>query len=112
MKRIYYWIIGIMILLTPMGLVAEGTAWGEWGTDELAEKLGYAPQGIEKAEEVWKAFFPDYSVPMLGEIANAEVFGYILSALVGTALIYTIMLFFGKVLASNNKQRYSMRQGR
>jgi prepilin signal peptidase PulO-like enzyme (type II secretory pathway) len=112
MKRIYYWVIGIMILLTPLGLLSEGTAWGEWGTDELTENLGYVPRGIEQAEEVWKAILPDYSVPMLGEIANAEIIGYILSALLGTALIYTIMLFFGKVLAGNNKQQYSMRQGR
>jgi prepilin signal peptidase PulO-like enzyme (type II secretory pathway) len=112
MKRIYYWMIGIMIMFTPLGMLSEGTAWGEWGTDELTGTLGYVPQGIEQAEAGWKAFLPDYSVPMLGEIANAEVFGYILSALVGTALIYTIMLVFGKVLASNNKQRYSMRQGR
>jgi len=112
MKQIYYWILGIMIAFTPLGLIAEGTAWGEWDTDELTEKLGYAPQGLEKAEAVWKAFFPDYSVPMLGEIANAEVIGYILSALLGTALIYTIMLFFGKVLARNNKRQYSIHQGR
>jgi len=112
MKRIYYWMIGIMILLTPIGLLSEGTAWGEWGTDELAEKLGYAPQGIEQAEEVWKAIFPDYSMPILGEIANAEVIGYILSALLGSIVIYAIMLLFGKVLAGNNKQQYSMRQGR
>jgi len=111
MKRIYYWMIGIMIAFTPLGLLAKGTAWGEWGTDELAENLGYVPQGIEKAEEVWKAFLPDYSVPMFGEFVNGEVLGYILSALVGSIVIYGMMLFFGKLLAGNNKQ-FSIRQGR
>ena len=112
MKRIYYWIIGIMIVFTPIGLLSEGTAWGEWGTDELTGTLGYVPQGIEQAEAGWKAFLPDYSVPMLGGLANAEVFGYMLSALVGSVVIYTAMILFGKVLTGNNKQQYSMRQGR
>lgn len=112
MKRIYYWIIGIMILLTPMGLLSEGTAWGEWGTDELTENLGYVPQGIEQAEEVWKAILPDYSVPMFDKFVNGEILGYILSALIGTIMIYGVMLIFGKVLADNNKRQCSMRQGR
>jgi hypothetical protein len=111
MKTIYYWMIGIMIVFTPLGLLAKGTAWGEWGTDELDEQLGYVPQGIQKAEELWRAVFPDYSVPMLDEFANGEILGYILSALIGSVIIYIVMLLFGKILAGNHKQQCSMRQG-
>ena len=31
-----YILIGALIVLTPIGLLATGTAWGEWGVDEMA----------------------------------------------------------------------------
>ena len=85
-----------LIILTPLGLIAEGTAWGEWGTDEIAEieengqVLGYTPSGMETGFE-FESMFPDYSVSGM-----PETFGYILSAVIGTALL--ILAF--KVLAS------------
>ena len=85
-----------LIILTPLGLIAEGTAWGEWGADEIAEVesngqvLGYTPSGMETGFE-FESMFPDYSVSGM-----PEVFGYILSAIIGTALL--ILIF--KVLAS------------
>ncbi|HEY3425067.1 MAG TPA: PDGLE domain-containing protein [Negativicutes bacterium] len=112
MKKIYYWIIGIMIIFTPLGLLAEGTAWGEWGTDDLKETLGYVPQGIDKAEEGWRAIFPDYSLPLLGDMAHSEIMGYIFSAMLGAVVIYTAMLLLGKAVAGNNKQRQTINHGK
>ena len=93
-----------LIVLTPLGLLAEGTAWGEWGADEIAEVesngqiLGYTPSGMETGFE-FESMFPDYSVSGM-----PEVFGYILSAIIGTALLIVIF----KVLASmiGNKTNY------
>ena len=85
-----------LIILTPLGLIAEGTAWGEWGADEIAEVesngqvLGYTPSGMETGFE-FESMFPDYSISGM-----PEVFGYILSAVIGTALL--ILIF--KILAS------------
>ena len=85
-----------LIILTPLGLIAEGTAWGEWGADEIAEVesngqvLGYTPSGMKTGFE-FDSMFPDYSVSGM-----PEVFGYILSAIIGTALL--ILIF--KILAS------------
>lgn len=42
-----YMLMAVLIGLTPLGLLATGTAWGEWGVDEMAtlvsggSQLGY-----------------------------------------------------------------------
>ena len=42
-----------LICLTPLGLLATGTAWGEWGADEIKDvvsggnALGYVPEGMK-----------------------------------------------------------------
>ena len=44
-----YILMAVLIVLTPLGLLATGTAWGEWGVDEIASlvsggsQLGYTP---------------------------------------------------------------------
>jgi hypothetical protein len=83
-----------MALLTPLGLLADGTAWGEWGAEDLVDRLGFAPQGIEQAAEWWQALLPDYSIKGLGERT-----GYILSALVGSALVYLSAAAYTKIIA-------------
>ena len=94
-----YGLVALLIVGTPLGLLAEGTAWGEWGADEIAETedfgsaLGYVPQGMETGFS-FEALFPDYAVEGLPDVA-----GYILSAIIGAALV--IILF--KVLASFKK---------
>ena len=86
-----YALAAALIVLTPLGLLAEGTAWGEWGVDEIAELteggsvLGYTPSGMENGFEL-SVLFPDYAIAGL-----PEWFGYILSAIIGTALL--VLLF-------------------
>jgi len=37
--------LGVAVIATPLGLLASGTAWGEWGIDELQNMgLGFIPQ--------------------------------------------------------------------
>ncbi len=94
MMRRYWLIILAMILLTPLGLLADGTAWGEWGPEDLTEKLGFVPSGIEQAATWWRALFPDYGISGLGETA-----GYIVSALLGAAFAYLATVAYLKTLA-------------
>lgn len=76
----------LLIALVPLGLIAEGTAWGEWGTEEMASLvqggsvLGYTPQGMESGFSL-ASLLPDYSVAGLPAAS-----GYILSAVIGVAL--------------------------
>jgi len=74
----------IFIVLVPLGLLA-GEAWGEWGKDELTKLLGYIPSGFEKFSDLWKAPFRDYTIFDL-----PATFSYILSAVVGCALIFIL----------------------
>lgn len=79
-----------LIVLVPLGLLAEGTAWGEWGADEIAsvtaggQTLGYVPQGIREGWSL-ETVFADYTVAGLPEWA-----GYILSAIIGVTLVILI----------------------
>ena len=44
--------IGLLILavISPLGLLATGTAWGEWGADEIgAEQIGFHLRGLDEA---------------------------------------------------------------
>lgn len=86
-----YGLVAALVILTPIGLLATGTAWGEWGMDELSEALsggnplGYVPEGMKNGFS-FEAIVPDYSISGLPDIA-----GYVLSAAAGAAIL--IILF-------------------
>lgn len=78
-------LLGALICAVPLGLLAEGTAWGEWGTDEIASTgAGYTPTGMLHGFE-WKSLLPDYSAAGIPAAA-----GYILSAAIGAAVLIVI----------------------
>lgn len=87
-------LIGALIALSPLGLLAAGTAWGEWSPGEIAEQtfsgapLGYTPAGMEQGFSL-AALFPDYALEGLSEPT-----GYILSACIGTALLVILFKLF------------------
>jgi len=91
-----YIIIGILILVTPLGLLANGTAWGEWGTEEIKNFIGFVPKGMEDGFN-FKALIPDYS---LGNVE--EYLGYIISALLGVIIILIIFKILSKININRN----------
>jgi len=99
-KAIYGLILGL-ICLTPLGLLAAGTAWGEWGADEIKDvvsggsALGFVPEGMKNGFS-FASLMPDYTVAGLPDIA-----GYILSAVAGAA----ILLIIFKVIGSLKKDK-------
>jgi cobalt/nickel transport system permease protein len=90
MKPLYV-IIGILILATPLGLLASGTAWGEWGAEEIQELIGFVPKGMETGFQ-FNSLIPDYS---LGNMA--EYIGYIISAGLGVIIILIIFKVLSKI---------------
>jgi cobalt/nickel transport system permease protein len=81
----------VSALATPLGLLAPGTAWGEWGSHQLAELgLKFIPEGLLKLEGLWGAPMAGYEVPALG---NASL-GYVVSALLGVVLVSVIVVLF------------------
>jgi ABC-type Fe3+ transport system permease subunit len=99
--------IGLLVLavLTPLGLLATGTAFGEWGSKELQQTLGYVPEGIKSGETLWQAIFSGYSIPGFGNTFLHSSMGYILSAVIGIALIYTATLTLGKIIAKREEEQ-------
>ncbi|MFA6940612.1 MAG: cobalt transporter CbiM [Clostridiaceae bacterium] len=96
-----YGLIAALICLTPLGLLATGTAWGEWGADEIngvvsgGKALGFVPKGMLSGFS-FQAVMPDYAVSGLPDIA-----GYILSAVAGAAIL--VILF--KIISSLKKDK-------
>ena len=91
-----YIIIGILILVTPLGLLANGTAWGEWGTEEIKNFIGFVPKGMDDGFN-FKALIPDYN---LGNVQ--EYLGYIISALLGVIIILIIFKILSKININRN----------
>ncbi len=91
--------LAILVALSPLGLFASGTAWGEWGTDEIKGLLGYIPQGFSRLVNINHiAFLPDYSLPGLGESFVGQAAGYYISAIVGVAIIVIFVLGIGRLI--------------
>ena len=90
--------LGAAILLSPIGLLAQGTAWGEWGANELKSTLGFVPTGLQKLGSLWTAAMPDYAPAFI----KNPYLGYIVAALVGCALIAAVTWAVGKLLAGGS----------
>jgi ABC-type Co2+ transport system, permease component len=92
----------VLVCLTPLGLLAAGTAWGEWGTDEISKvvnggaALGYTPGGMSRGFQ-WSAVMPDYSVSGM-----PEAVGYILSAAAGAAILVIIFKLISNMKKGDN----------
>ena len=102
-SKAIYGLIAALICMTPLGLLATGTAWGEWGADEIGavvsglggSPLGFVPQGMAKGFS-FEALMPDYAISGLPDVA-----GYILSAVFGVA----IMIILFKIISSVIKDK-------
>lgn len=80
-------LLGALICLSPLGLLATGTAWGEWGADEMVDLVGFTPKGMESGIlSSFEAICPDYAIGSL-----PEVVAYILSAIIGIGI--AVILF-------------------
>lgn len=94
-------IIATLMVLSPLGLLAAGTAWGEWSAEDFINgttepsvaPLAAVPTGLERFANLWQAPLPDYALPFVSH----EQFGYILSALIGTGLVILTFLFLGYI---------------
>ena len=90
-------LMAALVILTPLGLLAEGTAWGEWGTDEIAATgAGFTPSGMLSGFS-YSSLIPDYSLAGM-----PEWLGYILSAVIGAAIL--IIVFKLLSIAGNSKK--------
>lgn len=79
-------ILLVLAILSPLGALAIGEAWGEWSIEAIEKATGIRLKGMEKAvESVPRAPIPDYEIPGLEERGLGGV-GLILSALLGAGI--------------------------
>jgi len=83
--RSLYGVIAALVIATPLGLLATGTAYGEWGGDEMLKRIGYIPHGLSKLGDLWKGILPDYA--LAGASGGWTVFWYVASAVIGVVLL-------------------------
>jgi len=97
-SRRIWWIVALLLLGTPFGVLATGTAWGEWSAGDLSnprvraeiaaasrnqELPAATPRGLERISVLWTAPFPGYAP----KFVKSSAFGYFLSALFGVGLL-------------------------
>jgi cobalt/nickel transport system permease protein len=103
------WIrLALVMLLTPLGILAAGTAWGEWGAKDFSDprmrqQITAAsgniappfqpPQGLGRLSSLWSAPFPQYAPPFVRHPA----FGYVMSAVFGSGLILGLFLLIARM---------------
>jgi len=85
--------VALLMLLTPLGILAAGTAWGQWSTGQLASGAGAGsngavPAGLERLSTVWTAPIPNYAP----QFVKSPSFGYLLSAMFGVGLVLIVAL--------------------
>jgi cobalt/nickel transport system permease protein len=109
--------LAVLMLVTPLGLLAAGTAWGEWSPEDFADPAAHAaittasgatapttaPVGLERLSTLWSAPFSGYE-PSFMQNAN---FGYILSAIMGAGLIILAFLLITWLFSLRGSQSAS-----
>ena len=105
-----FWIgLAALMIASPLGLLAAGTAWGEWGVEDFKNPAvrgeiaaasrnvalpANPPSGLERLASVWTAPFPEYAPTFI----KSKSFGYILSAMAGSGLVIAVGLFLSWII--------------
>jgi cobalt/nickel transport system permease protein len=95
--------LALLMLLTPLGILAAGRAWGEWGAKDFSDPQvrqqitaasgniappSQEPQGLARLSSLWSAPFPQYAP----RFVRRPAFGYVMSAVFGSGLILGFFL--------------------
>jgi cobalt/nickel transport system permease protein len=118
LARRLWWAVALLMLVTPIGILAAGTAWGEWSSSAFADAHARAqmaaasgnqappasvPAGLQKLAALWTAPFPGYAPRFI----KAPAFGYLLSAMFGVGVLGLLSLLVGA--ASRGRFRREVR---
>lgn len=94
--------LAVLAVAAPLGLLAPGTAWGEWSAQELSRRgLAFIPGGLRQLENLWGAPLAGYGVRGLGNTA----LGYLLSAVLGIVLVGLGSWLFATLVASRRSSK-------
>lgn len=104
------WIaVAALVVLSPLGLIlpaklGAGSAWGEWSAEEMENLIGYLPSGMARLADRWPAPMPDYALKgqeraPLGALSAS----YLLSGVLGVAVVVLVTILLGKALARRER---------
>ena len=112
--------LGILLILTPLGILAVGSAWGEWSAGafkdpQVRSQIAAAsqshappaqtPRGLERLSSLWAAPLPRYAPTFI----RSASFGYFVSAMLGVGLIILLGLlswWFAAKLPPSTRARH------
>jgi cobalt/nickel transport system permease protein len=104
--------LGALLILTPLGILATGSAWGEWMARDYADPAArheiaassfqqvaplHAPEGLARLSQIWTAPFARYAPPYI----RSQSFGYFLSAMFGAGLIVLSCVIVARLFGTN-----------
>jgi cobalt/nickel transport system permease protein len=102
--------LALLLVMTPLGIWATGTAWGEWSAHDFASPAArrqiaaasrdvtppaQPPRGIERLSGLWTAPFPQYAPAFV----RRPAVGYALSAMFGSGIVVLVSLLAGTLAA-------------
>lgn len=106
LRRLWFAAI-VSVLLTPLGILAVGNAWGEWSARDFTNATTrlqiaaashgalpppYVPSGLRHYFGIWPAPFAAYAPHM---IASSEA-AYLFSAVIGVVLVLACVYAFAR----------------
>lgn len=110
------WIgVASLMVLTPLGLLAAGSAWGEWSAADFSDPAaraqiaavsnsaalpGNVPAGLARLSSIWTAPLRGYAPPLLQHAA----IGYLLSAMFGVGVV-VLATFALRLVAMRDRAR-------
>ena len=82
------WIVLLVLaIITPLGIIAAGGAWGEWDLDGIKDRAGFVPDGMRgKGAGASEPPLADYTVPGLENGFVHEGLGTIIAAILGAGV--------------------------
>ncbi len=108
--------VAMLMLLTPLGILAAGKAWSEWSPSEFARPGSPAqiaaattnptlgtPPGMQRLANLWTAPFPAYAPAFV----KSAAFGYLLSAMFGIGFLLALSLLMQRYLKRRRVARQS-----
>jgi cobalt/nickel transport system permease protein len=114
------WIaLALLLVLTPLGILAAGTAWGEWSARDFSSQQARvkiavasrdaappagAPRGLERLSALWTAPFPQYAPPFV----RRPALGYALSAMFGSGAVILVSLIAGSLATRARSKPYEL----
>jgi len=114
------WIgLALLLVLTPLGILAAGTAWGEWSARDYSnlharEQMAMAsrntappvqpPRELERLSSLWTAPFPQYAPTFV----RRPAVGYALSAMFGSGTIILVSLIAGSLAGCARGKRHEL----